>query len=326
MKTHLCSILIAPIILMVAYFAEAQQTRVYRVGILMHNSPERPHIHGFRIGMEKAGYIKGKNLVLNIEQRNDVEELRAAAKLFVDEKFDVIVASSNIETAIAQQATPTIPIVFLPASAPVRAGFVRSLARPGTNLTGVTYYIDFRQNGKQIEMFKEVVPRLGRLVSLVDESVEQPVDHPSLELLRKVAAHMRIKLTEKPVDSLSQAETFVSSLSRQTTDGIHVTCTGLFSNLRSIGRISLERKLPLYGCSRIHVEQNGALFTYAPDMYQMGLRAAWYVDRILKGSKPQEMPVEAPRKYELAINVNVASLIGLTIPPRVLQRADIIIR
>jgi putative ABC transport system substrate-binding protein len=307
-------------------FADAQQIKVYRVGVLMLNRAERPHILGLRAGMEKAGYIEGKNLLLNIEQRKNVDELRAAAKFFGDQKYDVIVANSNIETAIAQQATSLVPVVFLPASGPVRAGFVKSLARPGTNLTGVTYYTDFCENGKQIEIFKQIVPGLRRLVSLIDANWEQPVDRPSLSVLRKVAAHLGIKLTEKPVNSLLQAEELVSSLSKQTTDGVHVTCTGLFSNLKSIGQISLQKKLPLYGCSSIHVTQDGALFTYAPDMYQIGVRAALYVDRILKGSKPQEMPVETPRKFELVINLNVASVIGLNIPPPVLQRADRIVR
>jgi putative ABC transport system substrate-binding protein len=315
------------ILVVSAYSSEAQQqTRVYRVGVLMLNRLERPHIKALRDGLEKAGYIEGKNLLLNIEQRKNIDDLRLAAKMFVQEKFDVIVANSNIETGIAQQATTEIPIIFMPASAPVRAGFVRSLSHPGTNLTGVTYYTDFRENGKQLEMFKEVVPTLRRVTILIDGGALQPVDAASLALVRKVAAHVGIKLTERSVSSLLEAEQVASSLSRYSTDGIHVTCTGLFSNIKNIGAISRQKKIPLYGCATAQVIEDGALFTYAPDLHHMGYRAAWYVDRILKGTKPLDLPVETPRKFETVINLKTAEAIGLRIPPEVLQRADKVIR
>jgi putative tryptophan/tyrosine transport system substrate-binding protein len=310
-----------------AYSSEAEkQNKVYRVGVLMLNRLERPHIKALRDGLEQAGYVQGKNLLLNMEQRKNIEELRSAAKMFVQEKFDVIVANSNIETSVAQQATKEIPIVFMPASAPVRAGFVQSLAHTGTNLTGVTYYTDFRENGKQIEIFKEVVPSLRKMTMLIDAGLHQPVDGPSLALVRKVAAYRRIKLMEKSVNSLLEAEEVVSSLSKHATDGIHVTCTGLFSNLKNIGAISNQKKIPLYGCATAHVVEDGALFTYAPDMYQMGLRAAWYVDRILKGARPQDLPVENPRKFDMVVNLKTAQSIGIKIPPEALQRADKVIK
>jgi putative ABC transport system substrate-binding protein len=314
------------VLLAFVFPAEAQQARVHRVGVLMLNRPERPHIKAFRDGLEKAGYIEGKNLVLSMKQSKNIDDPRSTAKIFVEEKFDVIVANSNVETGIAQQATTEIPIVFMPASAPVRAGFVKSLSHPGTNLTGVTYYTDLRENGKQIEIFKEIVPSLRRVTILIDAGLHQPVDESSLALVRKVAAYRRIKLTEKSVRSLPEAEEVVSSLAKNTTDGIHVTCTGLFSNLKNIGAISRQKKIPFYGCATAHVIEDGALFTYAPDMYQMGHRAAWYVDRILKGARPQDLPVESPRRFEMVINLKTAEAIGIRIPPEVLQRADKVIR
>jgi putative ABC transport system substrate-binding protein len=315
------------VLLAFVFPAEAQQqSKVYRVGVLMLNRLERPHIKALQDGLKQAGYIEGKNLLLNMEQRKNIDDLRSTANMFVQEKFDVIVANSNIETGIAQQATKEIPIVFMPASAPVRAGFVQSLAHPRTNLTGVTYYTDFRENGKQIEIFKEVVPSLRRMTMLIDAGLHQPVDGPSLALVRKVAAYWHIKLMEKSVNSLLEAEDAVASLSRHGTDGIHVTCTGLFSNLKKIGTTSMQKRIPLYGCSTAHVAEDGALLTYAPDMYQMGLRAAWYVDRILKGARPQDLPVENPRKFDMVINLKTAQAIGVKISPEALQRADKVIR
>jgi putative ABC transport system substrate-binding protein len=320
-------VLLFILLLSAAYSSEAQQqTKVYRVGVLMLNRVERPHIKALRDGLEKAGYIEGRNLILSMKQSNSIDDLRSTANIFVKEKFDVIVANSNVETGIAQQATTEIAIVFMPASAPVRAGFVKSLSHPGTNLTGLTYYTDFRENGKQIELFKEVVPSLRRMTMLIDAGLQRPVDESSLALVRKVAAYQRIKLVEKSVNSLLEAEYAVASLSRQATDAIHVTCTGLFSNLKKIGSTSTQKRIPLYGCSTAHVMEDGALFTYAPDMYQMGLRAAWYVDRILKGARPQELPVENPRKFDLVVNLRTAEAIGLKIPPEMLQRADKVIR
>lgn len=313
-------------LLTVTVVTHAEDSRAYRVGVLMLNKADRPHIQALREGLKKAGYVEGKNLLLNVEQRNNLDEVRSAAKMFVKQKFDVIVANSNTETSIAQQHTTEIPIVFMPASAPVRAGFVNSLARTGTNLTGVTYYTDYRENGKQLEIFKEVVPSLRRLVILIDAGAHQPVDEPSLALVRKVAVHLGVHMIEKPVNSLSEAQEAVSSLPRHVADGIHVTCTGLFSNLQKFAIVSTQKKLPLYGCSATHVMHHGALFTYAPDLYQMGMRAAWYVDRILKGARPHELPVEAPRKFELVINLKTADGIGIKIPPEVLQRADKVVR
>jgi putative ABC transport system substrate-binding protein len=314
------------VLLAATVVAHAEENKLYRVGVLMLNRPDRPHIQALRHGLEKAGYAEGKNLLLNMEQRKNIDDLRSAAKMFVQQKFDVIVANSNIETGIAQQETMEVPIVFMPASAPVRAGFIKSLARPGTNLTGVTYYTDYRENGKQLEIFKEVVPSLRRLVILIDAGAHQPVDEPSLALVRKVAAHRGIQLTEKPVNSLLVAEQAVSALPRHAADGVHVTCTGLFSNIKKIGMVAVKKNIPLYGCATGHVIHDGALFTYAPDLYQMGLRAAWYVDRILKGTKPQDLPVETPRKFEFAINLKTAEAIRLNIPPEVLQRADKVIK
>jgi putative ABC transport system substrate-binding protein len=291
------------------------------------NRLDRPHVKGLRVGMEKAGYIEGENLLLDIRPRNTVDELRVAAKFFVNQKFDAIVANGNIETGIAQQETTENPIVFMPASAPVRAGFVQSMAHPGTNLTGVTYYTDIRESGKRLEIFKELLPSLQVLLILIDAESHESVDSQSMAFLRKVATHLRIKLVEKPVNSLLDVERAVLSLTKLPMDGIHVVCGGVIANFqKKLGRMALERKLPLYGCSSAHVASDGALFTYAPDMHQLGLRTAWYVDRILKGTKPQNLPVESPRKFDLVINLNTATAIGIKIPPELLQRADKVIK
>jgi ABC-type uncharacterized transport system substrate-binding protein len=302
------------------------QMKTPKVGVLMLIKPDRPHLQGLRNGLKEAGYIEGQNLTLVMRPLQSAEELRSLAKDYVQQKINVIVTTGNVETKIAKETTQEVPIVFMPASDPVRSGFVKSLARPGTNLTGLTYYVDLRESAKQLEIFKEIVSTLRRAVLLIDDRTEAPIDATSVAVIRKVAVRLGIELIEKPVKSLDQAERAISSLSKDTTDGILVICTSLFSNLEKIAVISRQKLVPVFGCASAHVTENGALFSYAPDMYKMGHRGAWYVGQILKGAKPQELPVEAPRKFELVINLKTAELIGIKIPPEVLQRADKVIK
>jgi putative tryptophan/tyrosine transport system substrate-binding protein len=315
-----CHFLIG-IFLAVSTAPAISQTRVYHVGVLTLHTSERPPLKGLRDGLREAGYIEGKNLLLETPLKKNPDELRAAANTFVNEKRNAIVTLGNVETRIASETTKEIPVVFMPASDPVRAGFVKSLARPDKNLTGLTY-AGLRESGKQLQIFREIVPTLRRVGLLIDAQTESPIDETSLTILRNVAAHLMIELIEKPVKSIVQAEQAVSSLP---TDGIFITCNSLFADLGKVAAIARQKRVSLYGCSSAHVTV-GALFTYAPDMYQLGRRGSWYVDRILKGARPQGLPIETPRKFELAINLKTAAAIGIKIPPEVLQRADKVIR
>ena len=303
-----------------------QRAKNYRVGVLTVLMADRPHITGLRDGLRMAGYKEGKNLTLTIPKGKSPHSLRAAATTYINARKDVIVATGNSEAQIASEMTHEIPIVFLPASDPVAAGFVKSFARPGKNLTGVTYYTDSRDVGKPLEIFKEVFPALRKTVLLTDARSESPIDSASSEAIRNVATHLGIGLKEIPVTKLEQAERIVSALSKQSVDGILINCSSLFWNLEKIAALSRQKLIPLYGCSRAQVMKDGALFTFAPDMYQLGRRGAWYVDRILQGANPADLPVETPRTFEFVINLNTADAIGIKIPPEVLQRADKVIK
>lgn len=314
-------------ILLVATTAPAiAQNRIYRVGVLVLGKQDRPHLNGLRDGLKEAGYIEGKNLFLEMPVRKTPDELRIVANTFVNEKKNLVVTVGTVETRIAYEATREIPIVFMPTSDPVRSGFVKSLARPDTNLTGLTYYVDLRESGKQLEIFKEIVPTMRKAVLFIDGQPESPIDPRSLAVARKVAARLGIKLIEKPVEALVQAEEVILSSSNMTTDGILISCASLFANLEKIAAISRQKLIPLHGCSSYHVTEYNALSAYAPDLYQIGRRAAWYVNRISRGARPQELPVETPRKFELAINLKTADAIGIKIPPEVLQRADKVVK
>lgn len=305
--------------------AEKRQSEAYRVGVFMTERPDLPQLKGLRDGLQEAGYIEGKNLILDLIVRKSHDGLRAVAHDYIKQRVDAIVTTGGAETAIVKEATDKIPIIFMPAGEPVRSGFVRSLASPGTNLTGLTFYTDLEANGKQLEVFKEVVLGLRRVVVLYDNRKENPTPAMSLAAVRKVAAHLALQLVEIPVKSVAETEKTVSSLSKETMSGVFIICGSLFSALKKIATIAIKKRLPLFGCGASQVAEERVLLTYAPDLYYIGYRGAWYVDRILKGAKPQHLPVETPTKFELVINLDTAKKIGLTIPPEVLIRADKVI-
>jgi putative tryptophan/tyrosine transport system substrate-binding protein len=317
-------ILLVGFALVSVHLAEAQQqARVYRIGVLTLHTQDRPHLQGLRDGLKKAQYSEGKNLLLNIMQATNAEKLRSIAKDYAEEKMDIIVTTGNVETVVAK-AVWSIPIIFMPAGEPVQSGFVKSLARPGANITGLAYLGDIEIFGKDLEIFRDAVPNLRRVLIFYD-SGEDFIPGVSLPLLRKVAQVLAITLVEKPVQSLAQAEQEISAAPRNT-DGIFFICTSLFSDFKKIAENSRRKKLPSYGCSSRAVEEDGTLLSYRPDLYQIGQRGAWYVDRILKGAKPGDLPVEQPIKFKLVINLRTAMDIGLKIPAHVLVTADMVIK
>jgi putative ABC transport system substrate-binding protein len=304
--------------------AEALQSKVPRVGVLMLIRPDRPQLQGFRDGLRDVGYIDGRNLILDMRPLRSPEELRSLAKDFVNEHVNVIVTTGNVETQIAKETTQQLPIVFMPASDPIASDFVKSFTRPGTNLTGLALIRDVDSYGKQLEVFKEAIPSLSKLAVLYDARSENPLSVKGLAQLKKVASHLYVKLDERPVREIHEAEKVVASLSRNTVDGVFLLCSSLFGGgPEAIITRAIERKLPLFSCGWSH---QGALISLALDLYQIGRRGGWYVDQILKGAKPADLAVEVPLKYELAINLKTANAIGIKIPAQVLQRADRVTR
>jgi putative ABC transport system substrate-binding protein len=317
-------ILVVGLTLASVHCVEAQQqSRVYRIGVLTLHTQDRPHLQGLRDGLKNAGYIEGKNLLLNMMQATNAEKLRSTANDYAKEKMDIIVSTGNVETVVAK-AVWSMPIIFMPGGEPVQSGFVKSLAHPGANITGLAYLGDIEIFGKDLEIFKDAVPNLKRVLVFYD-SGEDLIPTVSLPLLRKVAQVLSITPVEKPVQSLAQAEQEIAAVSKTTTDGVFFICTSLFSDFKKIAENSRKKRLPAYGCSSRAVEEDGALLSYRPDLYQIGQRGAWYVDRILKGAKPGDLPVEQPMKFQLVINLKTAKDIGLKIPGHVLFTADKVI-
>jgi putative ABC transport system substrate-binding protein len=320
MKKRILSVALATIALAAVHLAYAQQGKIYRIGVLAQpgKAEERLEIKGFRAGLAEAGYVDGKNLQLNIPSVKTYDELRPIAKGYVEGKVDVIVTNSGTATEIANRTTKQIPIVFIWVTDPVGSGFVKSLARPDTNVTGLTNEAGGEIYGKRLELFREVVPSLRRVALLYNARGENPGHAKNLALVREVAPKLGLALNEKPAKSVGDVDEMLRIVSKENSDGIFIICSGLFSeSYKRINALAIQKKLPAWGCS---AEQS--LVSYSPDRYHNGHRGAWYVDRILKGTKPADLPVEQPIKFEFIINLKTAKQIGLTIPPNVLARAD----
>ena len=316
------------------HFAEAQQSaKVYRVGVLSiaqsltRLSADSSALIGLRDGLKEAGYVEGKNLVLDIPLKKTYDELRSVAERYREQKVDAIVTVGGTATGIAKEASREIPIVFLFAGDPIGSGLLKSLAHPETNLTGLTSDTDVEFASKRIEIFKESVPTLQRVILLYNARGENSAHVMRLALIQKVAPTLGLKLTEKPIKSPDNVEQALSSVSKDTTDGLFIICSSLFESVfKNMAIKTIQKRLALFGCNARHVIEHGALVAYDTDRYRLGHRGAWYVDRILKGTKPADLPVEQPTKFELVINLKTAKQIGLTIPPNVLARADKVIK
>ena len=318
---------VATVMLTAVTLADAQQGKIYRIGVLAQSgkTEERLEIKGLRAGLAEAGYVEGKNLQLNIPNVKTYDELRPIAKGYVERKVDVIVTNGGTATEIANRTTKEIPVVFIwGVTDPVESGLVKSLARPDTNVTGLTNEAGAEIYGKRLELFKEVVPSLRRVALLYNARGENPDHARRLAVVREVAPKLGLTLNEKPAKSVGDMNEMLRTVSKDS-DGIFIICSGLFSeSYKRINNLAIQKKLPAWGCSAEQAFE--ALVSYSPDRYRNGHRGAWYVDRILKGAKPADLPVEQPIKFEFIINLKTAKQIGLTIPPNVLVRADRVIK
>lgn len=301
-----------------------------RVVIVMEGSNIRlqPQINGLRDGLEELGYAEGENLHWQEVDGETQEELRANLKSrLVKQPVDVIVALGTTETNAAKEIAAKIPTVFLPAADPVKSGFVRSLASPGTHLTGLSFFMGSESAGKQLEVFKQFVPALRKVGVVFDGRLKSTVLGEIWNRLAAVASWLGVNLTELPATSTTEAARKVMSLRHPGTNvGIFVLCSGLFKNLEELAAAAMKQKLPLFGCNAFQVAEQNVLLSYAPDLYSLGYRGAWFVDRIFKGTKPQDLPVEVPRKFELVVNNRIAGEIGVKIPPGMLMLADRVFR
>jgi putative ABC transport system substrate-binding protein len=320
---------VATLILATAHLAEAQQVgKIPGIGFLFSGDPSESsaRIEAFRQGLRELGYVEGKNII--IEERSSGEKRDSLSNLaaeLVGLKVAAIVTMGTSATQAAKNATGTIPIVMTFVSDPVGFGFVASLARPGGNITGLTN-LGPELSGKRLELLKEVLPQTSRVTILV--SPGNLLHTFLLKEMQVPAAALGVKLLSLELRGRSskQVEEAFGTLKNGHPDALMVLPPPSSSLvMKRIVELAAKNRLPTTYHWKEYVEAGGLMY-YGANFADMHRRAATYVDKILKGAKPADLPVEQPTKFELIINLKAAKQIGLTIPPSVLARADRVIR
>ncbi len=310
--------------------AEAQQPgKVARIGVLASAPPTTPEVSrnwgAFRQGLGERGWVEGQNIVIEYRwAEGRVERFPSLAAELVSLKLDLIVAGSTSGARAAKQATSTIPIVMVYVTDPVGGGLVASLARPGGNVTGLTFQVGPEIVGKQLELLKEAVPKVSRVAVLLNpDSRSSPIFLKETQAAARVLA---VKLQLLEVRSPNELEGAFTAMTRERADALLVLPGPFtFAHARRIADLAAKSRLPAAYPFRESAEAGG-LMAYAANAPDMMRRAATYVDKILKGAKPADLPVEQPTKFEFIINLKAAKALGLPIPQSVLIRADEVIQ
>jgi len=321
---------LSAVLLALSAFAHAQQPTP-RIGYLGATSPSAnsERIDAFQQGLREHGYENGKNIILEYKfAEGKPDRLANLAAELVRLKVDVVVTAGSSDTRAAKQATDTIPIVMAQDTDPVGNGFVASLARPGGNITGLSN-LSPELSGKRLELLKEIVPKLSRVAVLGTSTIGTATSTGTAELLRETelaAGALAVKLQYLDVLEPKEIETAFRAASKGRAEAVLLLASAIFNSRRpQIVDLAAKSRLPAMYYQTEYVQEGGLIY-YGPSITEMFRRAATYVDKILKGAKPADLPVEQPKKFELVINLKTAKQIGLTIPASVLLRADKVIR
>jgi ABC-type uncharacterized transport system substrate-binding protein len=300
---------------------EAQPAgKIPRIGILRQGSPPDPLVEAFRQGLRELGYVEDRNISIEYrwaEGRN--ERIPGLAADLVRLRVDLIFAG-GIETLAAKDHTATIPIVMPVAADPVGAGLVASLARPGGNVTGLAFLSE-EMPGKWMELVREVLPRVSRVAVLWHTEADQ------LRVSDAAARSLGVRVQPLKVERSNDLGTAFVEAQRNRAEAVIVLASPFFYAHRArLVELAAKHRLPAMYHQREFVVDSGGLMSYGPNLRDLFRRAATYVDKILKGAKPGDLPIEQPTKFELVINLKTAKALGLTIPPSILARADEIIQ
>ena len=300
--------------------------KVPRIGVLSASSPsDDPYLlEAFRQGLRELGYVEGQTIAIEYRFADGrAEKLPGLAAELIGLKSDVIVAANPAAAVAAKQATSTVPIVFAVSGDPVAAGLVASLARPGGNVTGLAS-LGAELVGKQLELLREVVPKVSR-VAVLKNSVN-PGHSVTVRQAEGAARALGLQLQILDARTQAEIEAAFAAMSGRHAGGLLVLRDAVFRTQRAqIAALAARNRLPAVYGFREQAEAGG-LVAYGASVPDMFRRAAAYVDKILKGARPADLPVEQPTKFELVINLKTAKALGLTIPPSLLQRADEAIR
>jgi putative tryptophan/tyrosine transport system substrate-binding protein len=301
--------------------AEAQQAgKIWRIGFLRNGPPPKTFIDGLRQGLRDLGYVEGQNIAIEYGAAETVDQLLGAATELVRRKVDLLLASGTPPTVAAKRATNTIPIVFVASIDPIATKMVASLARPGGNVTGFTgTHADLM--GKRLELIRETVPRVARIALVAH--VANPGNAEYIRQADLAARAVGITVQHVIVKDVHDLERAFKE-ARGANAVIQLDDVLFTSHRKHIVGLALMHNLPTMYGFREFIDVGG-LMAYGPDLPDLYRRAATYIDRIIKGASPAQLPVEQPTKFELVINLKTAKALGLTIPPSLLARADQVI-
>jgi putative tryptophan/tyrosine transport system substrate-binding protein len=326
-RTRSFHLVVCAMLVAICSGALAQQPpKVPLIGFLITSSPEAiaPRMEAFQQGLRELGYVEGKNI--KIERRfanGKSDQLRSLANELVNVGVDVIVSSGPTATRPAKEATASIPIVMTFDDDPIGSGFVASLGRPAGNVTGLST-LSPEISGKQLELLKEIVPKLVR-VAVIGTSTREGTSQ-NLKEMEAAAVISHVKVLFLDTQTPKAIESSFSSLRTGRADGLILLQSPVFNSYRrEIAELAIKSRLPTI-FPRSEFVQDGGLMSYGVSILDLDRRASIYVDKIIKGVKPADLPVEQPTKFELVINLKTAKQIGLTIPPNVLARADRVIK
>jgi putative ABC transport system substrate-binding protein len=307
------------------FAARAQQpTKVPRIGFLRFGlaSANADRVEALRAGLRQLGYVEGKNITIEFRFAERIEVLRELADDLARAGVDIIFATGSTELEAARQATKTIPIVIATHADPVGVGHVASLARPGANITGLSILLT-ELVAKELEILKEAVPQATRIGVLFSPSA--PSHRPAVLALETAGERLGVQLVMVPVRTVEDFEGVFSTMSREHVGGFLAVTAPIFSSHRTrLADLALKHRLPGMFAGREYLEAGG-LISYAPDVNDLTRRAATYIDKILRGAKPADLPIEQASTYQLVINLKTAKALGLAIPPAQLARADEVI-
>ena len=308
--------------------ARAQQPeQVRRIGVLMSRAADDPQgqamVAAFQQALKQLDWSDGRNVRIDTRWgENDVDRDRRYAAELVALVPDVILANGTLSVAALQHATRTLPIVFVGVSDPVGAGFVDNLARPGGNVTGFMIF-EYSMSGKWLELLKQITPRLTRAAVL--RASNNPAGIAQFGAIRATASSLGVDVSPINIGDAGEIERAITAFARSANSGLIVTPSAGVSGYRNlIIKLAAQYKLPAVYAFRDNVT-DGGLISYGPNLVEQFRPAAGYVDRILKGEKPADLPVQAPDKFDLVINLKTAKALGLTIPPSLLATADEVI-
>jgi ABC-type uncharacterized transport system substrate-binding protein len=314
--------LLATVLLTTAALAQAQ-SKIPRVGILFMGGRDQPHLEAFKQGLHEHGYSEGKNIVLEYRYaEGNYDRLPELAEEFVRERVDIIITTSSYSAQVARKATKTVPIVITSGN-PVQAGLAKSLAKPGGNVTGLSVLLP-DLSGKRVELLKEAFPKIDRVATLWSSLSSEAV--LGLKETQNAAQALMLKLHPVNVQTREEVEKAFGEFPKARVNALLVVLSPQTTlNSKIIVGLALKQRLPGMYPTRQFAEEGG-LMAYGPLIGDLYRRAATYVDKIIKGAKPEDLPVEQPTKFEFVINLKTAKQIGVTMPQWMLVKADKVIR